>query len=62
MAQRRRFYVTGRPRADDRPALAAGHPASWGAITAGTVLEGTAYPPPPMTRAAPRIRTPRGLA
>ena len=27
-----------------RDAIAAGHPVSWGAITAGTVLEGLEYP------------------
>ncbi len=39
------------PRDDDpeaaaagREALPAGHPASWGAITAGTLLDGEAYP------------------
>lgn len=30
----------------DRPALPPGHPASWGALIAGTVLEGTPYPWP----------------
>ena len=30
----------------DRPPRAAGHPDSWGLITAGTVLEGQAYPYP----------------
>ena len=30
----------------DRPPFAPGHPASWGAITAGTCLEGMAYPSP----------------
>lgn len=54
-----RYFVTGRPSADDRPALPAGHPVSWGAITSGTVLDGVAYPLPPMTRAAP---TPRAEA
>ena len=36
------------PPPDDpmREPLAAGHPRSWGAITAGTVLEGTPYPLP----------------
>jgi hypothetical protein len=29
-----------------REPLPAGHPRSWGAITAGTVLEGTPYPLP----------------
>ena len=40
------------PRAQDdgqagREPLPAGHPISWGAIIAGTVLDGTAYPFPP---------------
>ncbi len=30
----------------DRPPRPPGHPDSWGAITAGTVLEGAAYPFP----------------
>ena len=30
----------------DRPPRPAGHPDSWGLITAGTVLEGQAYPYP----------------
>jgi hypothetical protein len=30
----------------DRPARQAGHPATWALITAGTVLEGEAYPYP----------------
>jgi hypothetical protein len=30
----------------DRPTLPPGHPESWGLITAGTVLEGDAYPYP----------------
>ncbi len=30
----------------DRPALTPGHPESWGLITAGTVLDGEAYPYP----------------
>ena len=30
----------------DRPPRAAGHPDSWGLITAGTVLEGQDYPYP----------------
>jgi len=29
-----------------RPALPAGHPRTWNALTQGTVLEGTAYPYP----------------
>ena len=31
-----------------RPALAAGHPVTWGALTAGTVLDCTLYPFPPL--------------
>ena len=31
---------------EDRPALPAGHPDSWGLITANTVLEGEPYPYP----------------
>lgn len=36
------------PPAEDpaREPLPAGHPRSWGAITAGSVLEGTSYPLP----------------
>lgn len=30
----------------DRPPRPPGHPATWGAITVGTVLEGAAYPFP----------------
>lgn len=30
----------------DRPALPPGHPNSWGLLTAGTVLDGAAYPFP----------------
>lgn len=30
----------------DRPALPAGHPLTWGAITDGTALQGCAYPHP----------------
>jgi hypothetical protein len=30
-----------------REPMPAGHPVSWGAITAGTVLDGAAYPFPP---------------
>ena len=34
------------PREDpDRPAMPAGHPCSWGAITSGTGLQGMPYPP-----------------
>lgn len=38
-----------------REALAPGHPVSWGAITAGTLLDGMAYPfaPPVAGRAVP---------
>ena len=32
--------------ARDRPARQAGHPETWGLITAGTVLDGEAYPYP----------------
>jgi hypothetical protein len=32
--------------ARDRPARPAGHPHTWGMITAGTVLEGEKYPYP----------------
>jgi hypothetical protein len=32
--------------APERPPLPAGHPASWGAITQGTLLEGAPYPFP----------------
>lgn len=38
--------VRGRPGANDRPALPAGHPVTWGAITGGTMLDGAAYPYP----------------
>jgi len=30
----------------ERPSLPAGHPVSWGALTSGTILEGTQYPLP----------------
>jgi hypothetical protein len=44
------FYAppppTPTPVREDRPALCAGHPLSWGLLTAGTVLEGAAYPFP----------------
>jgi hypothetical protein len=44
---RHTFYVVrGRPGQNDRPALPAGHPVTWGAITEGTVLERSAYPFP----------------
>ncbi len=32
--------------ARDRPARQAGHPLTWGMLTAGTVLDGEAYPYP----------------
>ncbi len=32
--------------ARDRPARQAGHPATWGLLTAGTLLDGEAYPYP----------------
>jgi hypothetical protein len=39
------------PEADDaRAPLAAGHPISWGLITAGTCLEGSPYTPPEPVR------------
>jgi hypothetical protein len=34
------------PQAPDRPPLPPGHPTSWGAIIAGTLLAETAYPLP----------------
>lgn len=37
---------TGPRRDPDRPPLPAGHPITWGAITAATVLAETAYPLP----------------
>lgn len=42
--------VRGRPGPDDRPALPSGHPDSWGLITAGTCIEGAAYPFPIFVR------------
>ena len=45
-ARRRPYRIMGRPGPDDRPALAAGHPVSWGLLTAGTVLDGAPYPFP----------------
>ena len=36
-----------------REPLPAGHPMSWGAITAGTLLDGATYPYPPIDGAAP---------
>jgi hypothetical protein len=40
------YVVRGRPGQNDRPALPAGHPVSWGAITEGTVLDHAEYPFP----------------
>lgn len=40
------YRILGRPGADDRPALPAGHPVTWGAITDGTLLDGAKYSPP----------------
>ena len=40
------FVVRGRPGQNDRPALPAGHPVTWGAITSGTVLDSSVYPFP----------------
>lgn len=40
------YVVRGRPGQNDRPALPAGHPVTWGAITDGTVLEHAIYPFP----------------
>ena len=38
--------VCGRPSQNDRPALPAGHPVSWGLLTRGTILEDAEYPYP----------------
>lgn len=40
------YRISGRPGPLDRPALAPGHPVSWGLLTEGTILEGAAYPHP----------------
>lgn len=40
------YVVRGRPGQNDRPALPAGHPVTWGAITEGTVLQSASYPFP----------------
>ena len=37
---------TPEPEDPERPAMPAGDPRSWGAITNGSVLEGMPYPPP----------------
>ena len=42
----RRAVQMGRQSADNRPPLPPGHPASWGLLTAGTLLHGAAYTPP----------------
>ena len=40
------YVIRGRPGHADRPALPAGHPITWGAITDGTVLDCAKYPFP----------------
>ncbi len=45
-ARRVVYVVRGRPAQNDRGPLPAGHPLSWGAINAGTVLDGAGYPFP----------------
>lgn len=45
----RTYLIRGRPGHNDRPALAAGHPVTWGAITDGTVLDKEPYPFPVFT-------------
>ena len=40
------FTIRGRPGPEDRPALPAGHPQTWGAITQNTVLDQAEYPWP----------------
>lgn len=40
------YVVRGRPGQNDRPTMPAGHPVTWQAITAGTLLDGAAYPFP----------------
>lgn len=40
------WIVRGRPNENDRPALPAGHPVTWGALVRGTTLEGQGYPFP----------------
>ena len=37
-------FVPVAPELDDRRPMTAGHPVSWGAITAGTLLEGARFP------------------
>ncbi len=47
LSERRVIYVArGRPAHNDRGPLPAGHALSWGAINAGTVLDGADYPFP----------------
>jgi hypothetical protein len=43
---KRRSLPVEATEARDRPARPAGHPQTWGMLTAGTVLEGEAYPYP----------------
>jgi hypothetical protein len=45
-----------------RPALPPGHSASWGALVAGTVLEGAPFVPVPEVVAPPPLVTPPRLA
>ena len=40
------YVARGRPALGDRGPLPPGHPLSWGAITAGTVLDAAEYPYP----------------
>lgn len=40
------YRICGRPGPNDRPALPAGHPISWGLLTDGTALDGASYPFP----------------
>lgn len=40
------YVARGRPAHDDRGPLPPGHALSWGAINAGTVLDGAEYPFP----------------
>jgi peptidoglycan/xylan/chitin deacetylase (PgdA/CDA1 family) len=51
------IHVAPPPPDPAREALPAGHPLTWGAITAGTLLEATAYPWPPLPPLPlPRVR------
>jgi hypothetical protein len=40
------YRICGRPGQNDRPALPAGHPVSWGLLVNGTTLHGARYPYP----------------